>query len=198
MRTSMNPPPPILPAAGSTTARANAVATAASTALPPRSRISTPARDASSSSVATIPWAPRTASLRQLFSESARAWYSAASWARAAGRKVNVSSKKLAESETADRRFMDSKNSCLRLRLALGKEFHSVRAWEDSCPGSAGDEFLHGLFPFFPVAEGPFVYVHAHELVGQFGFHVARELHGVFQRVFAMVKAVRNAVADGF
>src|SRR5437762_11480485 len=57
----MNPPPPMLPAAGSTTASAKAVATAASTALPPRFRISTPASEPSSSSVATMPWLARTA-----------------------------------------------------------------------------------------------------------------------------------------
>src|SRR5258705_12085150 len=75
MRTSINPPPPIFPAAGSTTAKANAVATAASIALPPFCRISTPARDASSSSVATMPLAPRTASLGHAASDSARSLY---------------------------------------------------------------------------------------------------------------------------
>src|SRR6516165_4843990 len=49
----MKPPPPMLPAAGSTTAKAKAVATAASTALPPRFRISVPASEASDSSLAT-------------------------------------------------------------------------------------------------------------------------------------------------
>src|SRR5580704_10637022 len=54
MRISMNPPPPIFPAAGCTTASANPVATAASTALPPACMISTPARDASSCTLTTI------------------------------------------------------------------------------------------------------------------------------------------------
>src|SRR5437588_10405520 len=62
----MKPPPPILPAAGSTTARAKAVATAASTALPPCFRISTPACDPSSSSVTTMPCTARTACLGQV------------------------------------------------------------------------------------------------------------------------------------
>ena len=38
----MKPPPPRLPASGCTTARANPTATAASTALPPRRRMSRP------------------------------------------------------------------------------------------------------------------------------------------------------------
>src|SRR5687767_12467954 len=42
----MNPPPPMLPAVGCVTASANAVATAASTALPPRCRMSAPTSDA--------------------------------------------------------------------------------------------------------------------------------------------------------
>src|SRR6185312_14880933 len=40
---TMYPPPPMLPAAGNVTSSANPVATAASTAFPPRFRISTPA-----------------------------------------------------------------------------------------------------------------------------------------------------------
>src|ERR1035437_963900 len=42
-RTSMKPPPPMFPAAGWVTARANPTATAASTALPPARRTATPA-----------------------------------------------------------------------------------------------------------------------------------------------------------
>ncbi len=52
----MNPPPPRLPARGSVTARAKPTATAASTALPPRSRISTPTRVARASWLATMPF----------------------------------------------------------------------------------------------------------------------------------------------
>ena len=51
----MNPPPPRLPASGFTTASARPVATAASTALPPPARMSTPTCDAYSSVEATIP-----------------------------------------------------------------------------------------------------------------------------------------------
>src|SRR5580765_7875991 len=42
----MKPPPPMLPAPGYVTASAKAVATAASTALPPRRRIDAPTSDA--------------------------------------------------------------------------------------------------------------------------------------------------------
>src|ERR1700721_3521538 len=55
MRISINPPPPIFPAGGCTTANTNPVATAASTALPPACMISTPAREASSCTLTTIP-----------------------------------------------------------------------------------------------------------------------------------------------
>src|SRR5437868_695138 len=51
----MNPPPPMLPAAGYVTASANAVATAASTALPPALRTDTPAADASGQTETTTP-----------------------------------------------------------------------------------------------------------------------------------------------
>src|ERR1700694_1290752 len=51
----MNPPPPMLPARGSVTASANPTATAASTALPPLRRISTPTLVASGSSLTTMP-----------------------------------------------------------------------------------------------------------------------------------------------
>src|SRR5712675_3521103 len=80
----------------------------------------------------------------------------------------------------------------------LAQEFHDVRPWDDAGISSARDEFLHGVFTFFAVAKSPFVDVHADELVGEFGFHVAGELHGVFQSVLAMVEAVGHTVANGF
>src|SRR4051794_5432185 len=52
---SMTPPPPMLPASGCVTARANAVATAASTALPPRAIASRPAIEASAETETTSP-----------------------------------------------------------------------------------------------------------------------------------------------
>src|SRR6476661_8915817 len=51
----MNPPPPMLPALGSVTARANAVATAASTALPPFARTAAPASQAGADVQTTRP-----------------------------------------------------------------------------------------------------------------------------------------------
>ncbi len=57
----MNPPPPILPALGSTAASAKAVATAASTALPPSRSTATPTSVASAWSATTMPCAPSAA-----------------------------------------------------------------------------------------------------------------------------------------
>src|ERR1700731_433436 len=54
----MKPPPPIPHEAGLVTPTASAVATAASTALPPRLRISSPAAAASALSETNIPCAP--------------------------------------------------------------------------------------------------------------------------------------------
>src|SRR5262249_38499918 len=51
----MNPPPPMLPAKGCVTASANAVATAASTALPPLARIDAPTSEAMSDDDTTSP-----------------------------------------------------------------------------------------------------------------------------------------------
>src|SRR5215510_11512028 len=56
----MKPPPPMLPAVGCTTASANAVATAASTAVPPSLIASAPMREAISFCDATIPRCART------------------------------------------------------------------------------------------------------------------------------------------
>src|SRR3954465_5149274 len=52
---SMKPPPPMLPASGKVTARANAVATAASMALPPLWRMSAPTLEASEEAETTTP-----------------------------------------------------------------------------------------------------------------------------------------------
>src|SRR5262249_8094632 len=54
MRMTMNPPPPLLPANRYATARAKPVATAASTALPPRAMMSRPTRLAIESLLTTI------------------------------------------------------------------------------------------------------------------------------------------------
>src|SRR5438309_2294764 len=192
MRTSMNPPPPILPAAGSTTANANAVATAASTAFPPFWRISTPAREANSSSVATMPCAPRTASFGQDFSVSARSLYSAAACARREKQQSNVAAAQLALFQIV-RIFMWLRKMS---SILLAQEFNCVRAGDDACSSTAGDEFLHSLFALFAVAERPLVHVHADKLVSEFGFHVARELHCVFQRIFAMFEPVLDAFTN--
>src|SRR5690606_42065264 len=53
-RRTMNPPPPRLPAEGYTTARANCVAIAASTALPPALRMSSPTLVASGCAETTM------------------------------------------------------------------------------------------------------------------------------------------------
>ena len=59
-RNTMKPPPPRLPAEGCVTASAKPVATAASTALPPRLRMSMPTWEASGEREATTPFWPRT------------------------------------------------------------------------------------------------------------------------------------------
>src|SRR4051812_41303841 len=51
----MNPPPPMFPAPGYVTASAKAVATAASTAFPPRARIDAPTSEAGAELLITIP-----------------------------------------------------------------------------------------------------------------------------------------------
>src|SRR3569833_2978524 len=60
---TMNPPPPMLPALGCVTARANAVATAASIALPPFLRPAAPAPDAGAEVDTTIPFRDETIAL---------------------------------------------------------------------------------------------------------------------------------------
>src|SRR5438477_10150593 len=52
----MKPPPPMFPACGWTTASAKPTATAASTALPPLFRISTPAAEANPLTLTTMAW----------------------------------------------------------------------------------------------------------------------------------------------
>ena len=54
-QTIMNPPPPMLPASGNVTAIASAVATAASTALPPLAKIAAPTSAAAGDTHTTIP-----------------------------------------------------------------------------------------------------------------------------------------------
>ena len=76
VRISTNTPPPSPAENGCVTASANAVAIAASTALPPRSNIARPARAASDSDATTMPRVPNAG-------EGAAAWADAASASRA-------------------------------------------------------------------------------------------------------------------
>src|SRR4029079_12382732 len=87
MRIVMKPPPPMLPAVGYVTASAKPVATAASTALPPSLRISTPASLASRDMLTTMPcWAnvPGMAGLNRQSGGNAE-WMTAAGLAATAG-----------------------------------------------------------------------------------------------------------------
>src|SRR5882757_8985793 len=89
----MKPPPPIPHDAGFVTPTANAVATAASTALPPCFRISTPACAASSLSETTIPCVP---TADRLADESAAERFAGMSAQIAADRKKSAENRKIA------------------------------------------------------------------------------------------------------
>jgi hypothetical protein len=66
-----NPPPPMFPAVGCVTAKANAVATAASIAFPPFFRISIPTCDATDLEENTIPFGATTcAKQKELIEEN--------------------------------------------------------------------------------------------------------------------------------
>src|SRR5437879_1421088 len=80
----MNPPPPRFPAVGCTTARANPTATAASTALPPRRRMSAPTWLASGCTDTTIACSPRPGSAASGHAELIRARRDAAATGPAA------------------------------------------------------------------------------------------------------------------
>src|SRR5262252_3257881 len=68
---TMYPPPPMLPASGNTTASANPTATAASTALPPFFRTSTPASLANGASLEIIACSPNAAAFPALYGHAA-------------------------------------------------------------------------------------------------------------------------------
>src|SRR5437762_3162552 len=68
---TMNPPPPMFPATGWTTASANPTATAASTALPPRRRMSVPTSLATGCDDTTMACDPVTAWARPASAQSA-------------------------------------------------------------------------------------------------------------------------------
>src|SRR5579862_9051542 len=69
-------------------------------------------------------------------------------------------------------------------RLAFAKEFHRRRPRQQSGLGSLLDEIYHGFLAALAITHRPFVHIHADELVGEFRFHVARELHRIRKRLF--------------
>src|SRR5690242_10875633 len=83
-----------------------------------------------------------------------------------------------------------------RSRSIFAEEFDCSWCGEQTCFCTALNELSHGLSALLAIAEGPFVDVHPHELIGQFRVHLARKLHGVVQCLFAMFEAVGNAVAN--
>src|SRR4030095_987073 len=85
----MKPPPPRFPANGYVTARANAVATAASTAFPPRDRISAPMSDEISVAETTTPAGAGTPT-SALFRAGGAVWPSGGATTKRAARTVAV------------------------------------------------------------------------------------------------------------
>src|SRR5271170_5696327 len=78
----------------------------------------------------------------------------------------------------------------------FGKEFDFERRGHESRRSPAGEEFAHGATPFVAVIERPAVHVHADELVGELGVHVAGELHGVLESRFAVPERIADALPD--
>src|SRR5690349_1590673 len=83
------------------------------------------------------------------------------------------------------------------LKLPFVEKFDRGRPRQNSGLRAARNQFVDGVLAFLAVAERPFVDVHADKLIGEIGFHVARELHGVFQSIFAVLKTILDALADG-
>src|SRR3990167_4933894 len=128
--TSMKPPPPILPASGWVTASAKATATAASTALPPAFKMSTPIMAASRSGPATMPW-------RATVGLAANSGCIACAWARLANRRSAT------KANTASRptlRFM----SIARYRACAASAVHRIILAIRFFCGRAGDAVRHG------------------------------------------------------
>src|SRR6266436_653947 len=80
--------------------------------------------------------------------------------------------------------------------LGFAKKLDFRWAWKKTSFGAAGYQLFHRLPALFAVAERPIVDVHAHELVGEVGVHLAGELHGVVQSLFPVFQTVRNAVTN--
>src|SRR5437763_16559452 len=79
----------------------------------------------------------------------------------------------------------------------FAEELDGRRARQKSGLGASLDQLFYGLPALFAVPERPFVYIHPDKLVGQFGIHLAGDLHGVVQGCRAMFEAVATAGADG-
>jgi len=69
--------------------------------------------------------------------------------------------------------------------------------WDDAPVIAHLEEFLDGFAAVWAIVECALVDVHADKAVGERGVQVARELHRVLERLFAMVEGVLDAVAQG-
>src|SRR5689334_24640881 len=79
------------------------------------------------------------------------------------------------------------------LASPLIEKFDGRGAGKNSGLRAARNQFVDSVLAFFAVAEGPLVDIHADKLIGEIGFHVAGELHGVFQGIFAVLETDRKS-----
>ena len=86
---------------------------------------------------------------------------------------------------------------CVRKMSVLADEVDLRAVWDDAPVIAHLEEFLDGFAAVWAVVECALVDVHADKAVGERGVEVARELHRVLERLFAMVEGVLDAVAQG-
>ena len=81
--------------------------------------------------------------------------------------------------------------------VGLADEVNVGAMGDDAAIVAHGEQLTNGVFAVFAVVEGALVDVHADEAIGERGFEVAGELHGVGESFFAVVERVLDAVAEG-
>src|SRR5262249_9798416 len=81
-------------------------------------------------------------------------------------------------------------------QLLLLHELHFRLVGDDAGLVTHVEQAAHGFAAVVAVVERALVYIHADELVGHAAVEITRKLHGVTERVLAMVESVLNAFRE--
>src|SRR6266849_5687238 len=98
------------------------------------------------------------------------------------------------EHSDVNRRLAASRSAMNLEDLRLIDELHVDSVRNDASFVAFGEQAAHGLTAAFAVIEREIVHPHCHKAIRERRIHLAGELHGVLQSIFAIVERILDAL----